>query len=172
MRVFVAIELPDRIKKKLKDIQKEFHNLGKITFVNDFHLTLKFLGEISPLMIERIKERLGKIEFKEFELHLSKLGVFPDREYITILWMGLKPTKNLKKLQHGIESKLLDLFSIDRNFKGHITIGRVKSINDRISFLEKLETINIEGSFTVKNFYLIKSDLTSEGPKYEVIGKY
>lgn len=172
MRVFVAVELPEKIKNKLREVQEDFVRLANITLAKEFHLTLKFLGEISPVKAERAKERLSSIGFKEFELYLSKLGVFPNRKFIRVLWIGVKPDKKIKKLQESVDNRLIDLFGADKRFKGHITLGRVKSIKDKDAFLKNLDSVDIKDSFSVKRFCLIKSELTAEGPKYEILGKY
>ncbi len=55
----------------------------------------------------------------------------------------------------------------------HLTIARVKHIQDRRRFLEEIEKINIEKiKFMIEKFYLMKSELTSEGPRYSVLEEY
>lgn len=172
MRLFIAIEIPEKIKGDLINAQKEFEHFGTIKFVKDFHLTLKFIGEISPLKIEKIKERLRTIGFKEFELYLSKFGVFPNYKRINVIWIGIEPKRKIKKLQEAIENKLIDILPPEREFKGHITIGRVVSVNDKDKLLDKLYDLKINGVFKVRNFYLIQSELTSRGPIYTILEKY
>lgn len=172
MRIFIAVELPNRIKEKLKEVQEDFIKDGDINFAKDYHITLKFLGEISPTKINRVKERLKTISIKPFELHLSKLGVFPDMKFIQVFWAGVEPQTKIKKLQERIDSKLMDMFEGDKRFKAHITLGRVKRLRDKDRFLDKLREIEINGSFSVKNFYLIQSELTSRGPVYTILEKY
>ena len=172
MRIFVAIEIPEKIKKDLIIAQKEFEPFGTIKFVRDFHLTLKFIGEISPLRIEKIKDRLRTINFSEFELYLSRFGVFPDYKRINIIWVGVEPKRKIKKLQEAIESKLIDIFPAEKEFKGHITLGRVVSVKNRDKLLDRLHDLKIDGVFKIKNFYLIQSDLTSRGLIYTILEKY
>ena len=70
MRLFIAIEIPEKVKDYLCQIQVKFanNNLNKIKLVNlnNIHLTLKFLGEVQPKDIEIIKEYLKKIMLKKF----------------------------------------------------------------------------------------------------------
>ncbi len=172
MSVFVAIEIPEKIKNDLIRAQKEFEPFGMIKFVRDFHLTLKFIGEISPLKIEKIKERLRTIGFKEFELYLSRFGVFPNYKRINVIWIGVEPQRKIKKLQEAIENKLIDILPPEKDFKGHITIGRVVSVRDKDKLLDKLHDLKIDGVFKIRNFYLIQSELTSRGPIYTILEKY
>jgi len=172
MRVFIALELPDRVKNEMKEIQRVFEGYGDINFTNDFHSTLKFLGEISPTKLERVKERLKTIEFKPFELHLNKLGVFPSRHVVEVLWVGVEPQNKIKKLQERIESKLMDMFKADKQFTGHITLGKVKNLDDQNDFLGRFREIKPEGSFKVKNFCLMQIEMTSQGPIYTILERY
>lgn len=172
MRAFIAVELPERIKNELKEIQKEFAKDGDINFVSGYHLTLKFLGGVSDTKLERVKERLKKISIKPFDLHLSKLGIFPNLKFVQVFWAGIEPEIKIKKLHERIDSKLIDFFEADNKFKGHITLGRVKRLRDKDNFLDKINKIEINGKFTVKNFCLIQSELTSRGPVYTILEKY
>jgi 2'-5' RNA ligase len=55
----------------------------------------------------------------------------------------------------------------------HLTVARVKKINDKKLFLEELKKINISKmNFEVNEFCLTESELTKEGPKYRVIEKF
>lgn len=172
MRIFIAIEVPEKIKEKLREVQKEFEEYAVINFVNEFHLTLRFLGELSELKLERVKERLKNLSFKNFDLNLSNLGVFPNKKFINVLWVGLKPEKKVKDIKQIIDEKLRDMFGVEDKFKAHITLGRVKSIKDREGFLKKVEEIEVEGDFKVKDIKLIKSELTKDGAEYETLEVY
>lgn len=78
MRAFIAIEIPEEINKVLKELQRKFEGLGKINFTKEpYHLTLKFLGDITEDRVSKIIIALGTIKIKPFELELTSLGVFP-----------------------------------------------------------------------------------------------
>jgi len=85
MRLFIAIELPENVKEYLAEIQEEIRNnvADKIRCINknQIHLTLKFLGEIQPNIVEKIKSNLEKIKFGSFSVVLDNLGVFPSESY-------------------------------------------------------------------------------------------
>jgi len=169
MRAFIAIETPAEVNSILKEIQKKFTGLGKINFTQEpYHLTLKFLGEITEGQCTQIKETLKTIKFKPFELELTQLGVFPNENYIKVIWVGAKD-KEVNELQQQIDLKLAGMFAKDLRFHAHITLGRVKFIQDRLMIKELLKTKVPSLKFEVKEFKLIKSELTPEGPKYEDI---
>jgi len=164
MRCFIAIDIPRKIKLKIKEIQDKLPEfIGKKIEFENLHLTLKFLGEVSLDNIEKIKERLGKIKIKKFEAEIDFIGVFSERE-IRIIWMRVK---NLASLQKEIDNSLKDLFEKEKRFMEHLTIARIKNIEDKKEFLENLKRIKIEKlNFLVDNFRLKESILKREKPTY------
>jgi len=167
MRAFIAIETPEEINKVLKETQKKFEELGKINFTREpYHLTLKFFGEIAEEQAEKIKTLLKDIKIKPFELELTNLGVFPNENYIRVLWVGVKGGR-VYELQQQIDSQLADMFKKDTRFHAHITLGRVKFIKDKEKIKEILKTKIPNLKFEVKEFKLVKSELTPKGPEYE-----
>lgn len=167
MRAFIAIETPEEIDKVLKGVQKKFEGQGKINFTKEpYHLTLKFLGEINENQIEKIKILLKDIKFKSFELELTELGVFPNENYIRVLWIGVKGGR-VYELQQQIDAKLAEIFPKDTRFHAHITLGRVKFIKNKEKIKELLKTKVPSLKFEVEEFKLIKSELMPEGPIYK-----
>lgn len=169
MRAFIAIEPPEEINKVLKELQRKFEGLGKINFTKEpYHLTLKFLGDITEDRVSKIIIALGTIKIKPFELELTNLGVFPNENYISVIWVGLKDRK-IKELQQQIDSELAEMFGKDLRFHAHITLGRVKFITNKEKVKEILKTKIPPLKFEAKEFKLIKSELTPQGPEYKDI---
>ena len=171
MRLFIAIEIPEDIKEYISKIQEEIDTTkNKIRFVNkaQIHLTLKFLGEVQPDKIEHIKEDLKKTKFEKFSAYLDSVGVFPSESYIRVIWIGLKPEEPVLELQKTIDENLKKSFKKEENFRPHLTLARVKYIDDKENFINKLKKIKIENKkIDVNNFKLVKSILTPKGPVYE-----
>jgi|TARA_B100001971_G_C18223910_1_gene559030 2'-5' RNA ligase len=170
MRIFIAIDLPETIKEKLKKIKVD-ERIAEMNSPGDYHLTLKFLGEISKRQIEIVQNNLRKIKFKGFKLNLSRIGFFPNSNFINIVWAGVTPKRKITELKHRIDDGLMDLFQRDKRFDPHITLGRVKDIKDKIKFKESLD-LEIEGTFKVNNFKLIKSKLGKNGAEYETLEEF
>ena len=171
MRLFIAIEIPENIKVYIAEIQGNIgNNTNKIRFVNknQIHLTLRFLGEVQKDKTEIIMELLKKITFDSFSVHLDSIGVFPSESYIRVIWIGLKPEEPVLELQKTIDENLKKSFKKEENFRPHLTLARVKYIDDKENFINKLKKIKIENKkIDVNNFKLVKSTLTLEGPVYE-----
>ena len=169
MRLFIAIDF-NELKDYFIELQSKIDkSLAKLKEVSAFHLTLKFLGEINDDKVELIKEKLKEIKFTPFSLTLDQIGVFPSENYIRIIWMGVKPTEEVIKLQESIENALKKFnFKKDFKFHPHITLARVKFVKDKEKFIKNLKDIKVEEKgVEVRDFRLIKSTLKPEGPVYE-----
>jgi len=169
MRLFVALDF-DELKDYFIGLQKQLPKDAKLTLTKTYHLTLKFLGEIPENSIEKIKEQLKKVEFENFEINLDNIGVFPNENYIRVVWGGISPKEQVIELQKNIEDSLKEFnFKKDFQFHPHITLARVKFVKDKTNFVDSLKKIKIDKNkkIMVKNFKLIKSALTPEGPVYE-----
>jgi len=176
MRCFIAVELPVEIRKEIKKIQDRLPEFkGKKTELENIHLTLKFLGEISEKEVELAKEGLRSINLEKFKIKINKLGVFSEK-FIRIIWVGAnskdEESKKLWELQKEIDARLEDLFEKERRFMGHITIARVKQVKDKKKFLEEIEKIKVNLTSEIENFKLIESILKSEGPEYKIIEEF
>ncbi len=169
MRLFIAIEL-EELADYFKQLQEKIPKV-KATFPKQFHLTLKFLGEVEESKAGKIKEILGKIDFSHFKMKLSNTGVFPNEKFIRVVWVGLEDGEKITGLQQNIEDSLEGMFKKEkRGFSPHITLARIKFIEDdkKEGFVEAIKSIGIEQKeVEVKSFKLIKSTLTKEGPVYE-----
>ena len=176
MRLFIAIEIPEDIKEYISELQEQIDTQNnKIGFVNknSIHLTLKFLGEVQSSKLEEIKNNLKKITFNSFSVVLDNIGFFPSESNIRVIWIGLKPEDNVIELQKNIDENLKSLFKKEKDFKPHLTLARVKYIENKPDFVNKLKNLQVKKlSFDVKSFFLIESKLTPEGPIYNTLETY
>src|SRR3989344_6736991 len=176
MRLFIGIFLPKEILDYLYEVQNKLRkNLpAKINWdaKSKLHATLKFLGEVSENNLGLVKGRLNKIKFKSFKVKLDKLGVFPNENYVRVIWVDLKPAGKVIELQQKVDSELLDLFSKEQRFSAHITLARVKFIKDKEQFRKNLKFDIAEKEFEINEFCLVKSELSKDGPKYEILERF
>jgi 2'-5' RNA ligase len=173
MRLFIAIDIKE-LEPFFKELQKQIPlDLAKVKLTDSFHLTLKFLGEVSEQKIEYIKKALHNVAFKEFFLTFNHIGFFPDENYIRVVWVGVKEAKDVKDLQKDIDTSFVRIFTKEQDFHPHITLGRVKYVKDKSRFVSKIREIKVEEhTILVKSFKLIKSTLKGEGPLYEDLTEF
>jgi len=174
MRCFIAVEMYKGIKDYLYELQLELRKQVKDCKINwvvkrNLHLTMKFLGEVEEEKLEEVKKRLKRIEFEPFEVRLDKMGVFPSEDFIRVVFVGLQPEEKIIALQQRIDMELLDLFSKEQEFHGHVTIARVKFVKDKKRFREIFKQEIEQKTMVVESFQLMKSDLKKEGPSYSAL---
>lgn len=167
MRYFLAIPLSEEIKQNLHNINSNLSNFKGIKFVSpdNMHLTLLFLGDNN---IEKKISELKKINFKKFNLKLEKIVLFPDQGKFRLIWAELKESKDLLNLQ----KKLSKIIGINKDYRPHITLARIKKLdkNDKKQLVEEVNKIDLPKlTIKVKNFKLYSSELTVLGPVHRVI---
>jgi len=140
----------------------------------NIHLTLRFLGEIDPSLIDRIYRVLQSIAFKPFTMKIERLGAFPSISNPRVIWLGVSTGANeLKNIHSQLERGLEDLgFKREREeFIPHITIARVKSSRNKALLVKKImELQNVEiGEMVVDTIRLKQSILTPRGPIYKTL---
>ncbi len=172
MRLFIAVTLPKEVKEYLSTVQDKLPPRG-INKVKSMHLTLKFLGEVDEKKVDGIKKKLAKIKFPKFTAKLEGTGVFPTDSYIRVAWVGLEPMDRFIEIQQKIDKALEDDFDYDVKFHPHITLARVKFLENKKEFKDKIANIKIEPKeFEVSSFKLFESVLTKKGPVYEVLEEF
>ncbi len=168
MRCFIAIDVPKELREWLAKLQEQLKGVPMtVKFIEkeNFHLTLKFFGEISDAKVNQIKENLKEVKFKPFNVSSGKLGVFPSSGYVRVIWISLEPEEKVKELNRLINETLQ---SSDARFGSHITLARVRIIEDKEALQKRLREIKVEEKrFEVSNFKLKKSTVTRKGPIYE-----
>jgi 2'-5' RNA ligase len=181
LRVFVAIETPEaiclRLAAQVEQLKRRIPT-GVVRWLGleGIHLTLKFLGDVSPGKIDQIVMLLERIarHYKPFEVDVGDLGCFPNTHRPRVLWIGVQDRSGTlidlqKSLEDGFES--IGFKREARSFHPHLTFGRIKRRADRsaVQSLSKIlegERIGNIGCFQVNEIYLIRSDLKPTGAIY------
>ena len=175
-RVFIAVDFTADVVKEVARVQKVLGGrrfTGKITELENLHLTLKFLGEISSEMLENVKEKLGEIKIKEFEAKLEGIGSFSFRGRPRIVWIKIGG-KGIFSLQKKVDEKLEEIgFKREERFMSHMTIARIKYVKDKKGFVEYVNGIGLKDiRFQINEFKLKESELRSLGPVYRDLEVY
>ena len=184
IRSFFAFDIENQtIIRRLSKVQAMLANTSadlKMVKPQNIHLTIRFLGDIHPPMIDTIYEEMKQISFVPFEIELEGLGAFPKPSYPRVVWAGIRKGANeLKDVFEQLEPRLRGLgFKPDtKGFSPHLTIARVRTGRNKARLAELIQELEDYEFGTVKAecLKLKKSDLTPRGPIYtnlrEVCGK-
>ncbi|HMB15580.1 MAG TPA: RNA 2',3'-cyclic phosphodiesterase [Pelovirga sp.] len=175
MRTFIAIELPDLIKKQLGDITRQLCRY-RITAgwvkPDNLHLTLKFLGETDDTLLSRLAEQIDHLAKQQtaFRADLDGFGFFPSSKRPRILYAAIKDPLPFKQLAQHLDRILEPLgFTPEQHFHPHITLARIKSHQNLPALQFLLEDIALQNSFSVNAVSLFSSTLHAEGVRYAVL---
>lgn len=180
MRCFISLDVDDRTTREnlvtVIDKLREFDGINTVD-PGKLHLTLLFLGDIEEGNIDKIRENFvsvtNNVNIGTFTCSVVGLGTFPHMNYIQVVWAGAKPEEELGEL-HMTYTEGMNFTSEvgEKDFAPHITLGRVKHVNNREkSALQQLihESDQEFGTFQATNVRLKQSVLTDDGPEYSDI---
>ncbi|MEO0291188.1 MAG: RNA 2',3'-cyclic phosphodiesterase [candidate division WOR-3 bacterium] len=170
LRLFFGIPLKEEIKEKIF----EYLNKNKLLKKNykwvqkeNYHITLKFLGDVSEGLIEKL-EKVGEevaSTFNIFSLYTSEFGGFPDIKKARVFFLSVKEVEKIERVFELLDNKLAHLnFERERRkYHPHITLARLREF-ESLPDLKPLELkLDIEG------FSLYESILKREGPSYKIL---
>ena len=180
VRSFIAIELPEEVKKAFRELQAQLKagSPAPVKWVepNNIHLTLKFLGNVAAHRIEEIAAAMTEAVrgTSPFPLKVTELGVFPNPRRVRVIWVGLGgEADKLASLQQRIESNLekLGFPPENRRFTPHLTLARIRDRatpqeREKLGRLIAETELDTAQNFSVDSVKLMKSQLTPEGPIY------
>jgi len=177
-RLFIAvnIELSNEFQALTQQLRNDLRNDDIVWVKNNLqHLTLRFLGETPETKIEPITNILSSIanSTQVFDLQLDKMGVFGSKYAPTVLWYGFSEFSLFKNLFENLEKELLQIGFQGNygNFVPHITVGRIKKVDNKKRFWETIEKRQPHFSQTISihHLSLVQSKLTNEGPVYKTL---
>ncbi len=178
LRSFIAFDIEeDPVVKNFHNAQDLLLSTGaslRIVKPENVHVTLRFLGDISPDRLDGIHDEIKNIDYAPFEVRINGLGVFPNLRHISVVWAGIREGQNeLRSIFYQLESNLSRLgFKTDnRGFSPHLTLARVKSGRNKIELAQRIEELKDYdfGIVKAKCLRLKKSVLTPQGPVYSTL---
>ena len=178
IRSFIAVDIDDqRVLDSLRDLQRALGETGaevKLVEVDNLHVTIRFLGDVSQGSVDKICGIMDEIEFQSFDVELREVGVYPSMTRVNVVWVGIeRGNLELLRIFNQLEQKLEGIgFKPDgRGFSPHITVARVRSgrkIKDLADAVSNMKNMGF-GVFNVNSVKLKKSDLTPKGPIYSTL---
>lgn len=186
MRVFIALELPAEVKTALQVPLRHLRETlprQAVRWVEpeSLHITLKFLGDISPEMLEPVQQANRRAAQASVPLDLcaTGLGCFPNPKRPRVVWIGLKgDLTGLHRLRDQVEANVAPLGfpTEDRPFSPHLTLGRVKTEDRQLQAQvgQAVAQMQIGEVATWHNTYLslMESTLRPDGAVYTALATY
>lgn len=178
IRSFIAFDIEnEQILTRLSAAQKLILETGadlRLVAPQNIHVTVRFLGSISPSMVEKVYEAMKNVKFTPFTIQIRGIGVFPSISYPRVVWVGMTDgVEQLKTIFNHLEPQIRALgFEADAyGFSPHLTIARVKTGANKqrlVELLTKKGDYEI-GTINANCLRLKRSQLSPKGPTYSII---
>lgn len=136
-RLFTALEIPRNAAMSLSLLRGGLPGARWID-VENYHITLRFIGDVDGRTADEIVDRLDRIDRPEFSLTLNSIGSFGSKKPHSI-WAGVSAAPELYALQGEIERicQRIGLPPDPRKFTPHVTLARLKAsrVEDVVHYL-------------------------------------
>jgi 2'-5' RNA ligase len=166
-RLFTALEIPRNAAMSLSLLRGGLPGARWID-VENYHITLRFIGDVDGRTADEIVERLDRIDRPEFQLRLEGIGSFGSKKPHAV-WAGVSPSPEMYALQGEIERicQRIGLPPDPRKFTPHVTLARLKSsrLDDVAHYLTGRGNFHTS-TFTVSRFVLLSSRESVGGGPY------
>jgi 2'-5' RNA ligase len=180
-RIFIAVKID--AGKGLLDMISDFRAVLrderiKWTEIENFHITIAFPGETEEDKVTAVSKMLKEVSEGSgtFEMIIKGAGVFKSFNDPRVLWTTIEPSVKLNGLYELVIPGLrrIGINLEEREFRPHLTLGRIKGINDNDRFKALImKYVNIElQKQQVNEVILYESVLSHAGPIYKPLAKY
>lgn len=183
-RIFIAINLPKEIKKKLSSYQKKWQGIpARWTKEDNLHITLEFLGYLTDEEIQTTCSVVKEVAERHspFEISLNKVSYGPSNKSslsnqgvgAKMIWVKGGNSKELSILKEDLQNSLSEGLGFNpekRAFSPHITLARIKEWEWKKVDLEERPEINedINLTFSVESIEVMESSLRKNGAEYSI----
>jgi 2'-5' RNA ligase len=177
-RTFIGIKLTEQALAFLQSFKQRHAKAPwakQIRWTKDanIHITVRFLGDLTPEQIEQVKTGLSMLLENQtaFEVIMTAPQPFPSIKKARMLASLIHKNQVLQQLAEDIEKIAVEagVAPEERPFKGHITVGRFRK---RVKGLEELLAIADTLTIPVDNMVFFKSDLKPTGAEYTEIARF
>jgi 2'-5' RNA ligase len=172
--LFVGLELPWELRQRLAVLAGGVPGARWVPPEN-YHLTLRFLGELPPHRAEEIDLALATLRGRGFSLTLAGIGSFAKAGRDTQLWVGVERNPSLEHLQAKIETALqrAGMEPERRRFTPHVTLARLDNASPvKIAGFMQAHNLFRAEPVPVRHFTLFSSQLGKEASVYTAEVEY
>jgi 2'-5' RNA ligase len=170
MRLFTALDIPNPLRDELAALQQPDALAARWGDPDQFHVTLRFIGEVSKAQAVQYQEALADVHAERVRCVPYGLDVLPSRRSPRVLMLGLERTDSMIELYEAVSDALEveGLGPEDRKYRPHVTIGRLDDVkpNDVHDFLQAHEEFTFP-TYETEQFVLYESTLRPDGAIHE-----
>lgn len=174
VRLFAAIPFPSELQDRLALLSGGIPG-ARWTLADNFHLTLRFIGEVDGHTYDDVVGALGQVRGTSFELVLRGLDQFGKGDKARSLWIGVEKNPSLLHLHERVEGVLTraGLEPEGRKYTPHVTLARLQgAAGDRLGAFVQANHLVRLGPVSVDRFALFSSWSHGDGPHYEIEVEY
>lgn len=177
-RTFLAIpvELPEPLVEARLELQRRFsHERIRWIPVGQMHLTLRFLGNTRPEVVQEICQRMQDAfsGTKSSNILFDGLGVFSHRSQLRVVWVAIRNPEEVLRLRDRADKILSELFPDDHQkpFRPHLTLARIKQLQRPELLQREIREMRSRdlGAATIDRVVYYESILKPDGPEYIVL---
>jgi RNA 2',3'-cyclic 3'-phosphodiesterase len=183
LRLFIAVAIPEEVKAKIEAAQAELRRVlpervVRWTRREQFHLTLRFLGDVEAARVEALEEaiRAACLGFGALHLRAERVGCFPDLRCPRVVWVGVQDqAEQLSHLQTAVELATHEYTTEEKEerFTGHVTLARIKAIKrpeaEALGKAAAGMTERLFGQWTAYQIDIMRSELSPQGARHSTL---
>ncbi|HET9949923.1 MAG TPA: RNA 2',3'-cyclic phosphodiesterase [Longimicrobiales bacterium] len=179
MRLFIALNLPKKERVRIYRAARPLREAGlPVRWIepDNFHVTMKFLGEVRREQISRVEELMARVagSTKAFSTKFAGFGAFPTVRAPRVIWLGILAIPELRCLKQDLEWTLGEIgFDPEtRAFHPHVTLGRASERDGGGAFRgfdELLAGMKYRGEVKVHTLDLMRSHVSRDGMRYSIL---
>jgi RNA 2',3'-cyclic 3'-phosphodiesterase len=171
-RLFVALPVPHEVRASLAGLREELGG-ARWTPPEQYHLTLRFLGDTPDERIPELQRALAAVTCPPLALRADRLTTFPNRRQPRVLVVRLVATSAASALQREVEAiaRAHGSAAADRPFRPHLTLARLRDADPEAVWRFTQEH-RVDLAFSVDHFALYASTLTPDGAVHERLATY
>jgi 2'-5' RNA ligase len=183
MRIFIALDIPGRIRAHMREYMERAGSLApeaRWSRPEGLHVTLKFIGHVSDPKVEEIKAALAAVKADPFAVKFESAGFFPTPKSPRVFWIGVEGGPALAQLAALIDDAThkLGIAKEERAYNPHLTLARAGSgpgthhaLRPLASLLQA-EAAPHFGTMTAREFFLYQSQPQRGGSKYTKLQRF
>src|SRR5262245_24083371 len=177
MRIFMALDIPEEIRRRMSDYMERARSFApdaRWARVEGLHVTLKFVGQASDALVQQIKSSLAAIKAAPFEVKFEGVGFFPNPKAARVFWIGVNGGDPLAQLAATVDTALekLRIAREEKAYHPHLTLARAAShpLRELVPLLDSSPPHF--GTMTAQAFFLYQSQPQKGGSKYTKLERF